>query len=129
MGTRDDWRVGRRVAAGFAVFALVGTIALASQGSSQTPIAEFNPGAQAHPPVGSVTSDCTQDNPAVPSNILTFLHGRLGPSVILSYNSNSGTAVFYDPVNKATITETDMYEDFGYAEFNGDDYVVMGCSP
>jgi hypothetical protein len=36
--------------------------------------------------------------------------------------------VFYDPVNRATVTETNIYEDYGFAEFNGDDYAVMGCS-
>ena len=30
--------------------------------------------------------------------------------------------VFYDPVNHATVTETNIYEDYGFAEFNGDDY-------
>jgi len=53
----------------------------------------------------------------------------LGPSVILSDNPNNGVVVFYDPVNHVTITESDLYEDFGYAEFNGDDYAVNGCHP
>ena len=48
--------------------------------------------------------------------------------MLLAADPSTGTVVFYDPVNKATVTETDMYEDFGYAEFNGDDYVAMGCS-
>lgn len=52
----------------------------------------------------------------------------LGPSVILSYNSGTGAVVFYDPVNHVTVTETDLYEDYGYAEFNGDDYAVSGCA-
>jgi hypothetical protein len=49
--------------------------------------------------------------------------------VILSYNSGTGVTVFYDPVNQVTVTETDLYEDYGFAEFNGDDYAVSGCSP
>jgi hypothetical protein len=48
--------------------------------------------------------------------------------VILSYDSSTGVVVFYDPVNQVTVTETDLYEDYGYAEFNGDDYAVSGCS-
>jgi hypothetical protein len=58
-----------------------------------------------------------------------MLHKALGPSVLLSYDANTGLTVFYDPVNQVTVTETDLYEDFGYAEFNGDDYAVSGCSP
>jgi hypothetical protein len=48
--------------------------------------------------------------------------------VILSYNSATGVVVFYDPVNQVTVTETDLYEDYGFAEFNGDDSAVAGCS-
>lgn len=74
-------------------------------------------------------SNCQSDNPSIPASTLTQLHHALGPSVILSYNSNTGVVVFYDPVNHVTVTETDLYEDYGYAEFNGDDYAVNGCSP
>jgi hypothetical protein len=52
----------------------------------------------------------------------------LGPSVILSYDSSTGVVVFYDPVNHVTVTESDLYEDYGFAEFNGDDYAVSGCA-
>lgn len=81
-------------------------------------------------PAGNLTAtnNCTTDNPGVPANVASFLHQRLGPSVILSADTNSGTVVFYDPVNHATVTETNIYEDYGFAEFNGDDYAVMGCS-
>ncbi len=71
---------------------------------------------------------CAADNPSVAPDLLTFLHQRLGPSVVLSANPNTGVVVFYDPVNQVTVTETDVYEDFGYAEFNGDDYAISGCS-
>jgi len=27
-----------------------------------------------------------------------------------------------------TVTESDLYEDYGFAEFNGDDSAVNGCS-
>jgi len=31
-------------------------------------------------------------------------------------------------VNHVTVTESDLYEDYGFAEFNGDDSAVNGCS-
>jgi Na+-translocating ferredoxin:NAD+ oxidoreductase RnfD subunit len=77
---------------------------------------------------GGLATSCTSDNPSIPSSTLTALHRVLGPSVILKYDSNTGVVVFYDPTNHVTVTETDLYEDFGYAEFNGDDFAVSGCS-
>ncbi|MDE1881349.1 MAG: RnfABCDGE type electron transport complex subunit D [Euryarchaeota archaeon] len=77
---------------------------------------------------GNTYANCQQDNPNIPASTVQSLHQALGPSVILSYNSNTGVVVFYDPVNQVTVTETDMYEDYGFAEFNGDDYAVSGCS-
>ncbi len=124
-----DWGAGHRVAAASLVFVLVTVMVFASQGPSSTPAAVFRPGVPSRPPAGGFVSDCTTDNPSVPPDVLTVLHNRLGASVVLSYDASAGTVVFYDPVNRATITETDLYEDYGYAEFNGDDYVVMGCSP
>ncbi|HYA70113.1 MAG TPA: hypothetical protein VEH28_01920, partial [Thermoplasmata archaeon] len=59
---------------------------------------------------------------------LAELHKLLGPSVILSYDASTGVVVFYDPVNQVTVTESDLYEDYGFAEFNGDDYAVSGCA-
>ena len=59
---------------------------------------------------------------------MTELHKLLGPSVILSYDSSTGVVVFYDPVNYVTVTESDLYEDYGFADFNGDDYAVSGCA-
>ncbi len=78
---------------------------------------------------GTTYSNCQVDNPSIPSSTLSSLHKVLGPSVILSYDANNGVVVFYDPVNQVTVTETDLYEDYGFAEFNGDDYAVSGCSP
>jgi len=120
----QDWKVGHRVAAGFLIIVLVGAVALALNTPTSTPFAAVRPST----PTGIAASSCLQDNPNIPSDLASFLHDRLGPSVLLSADSNTGTVVFYDPVNEATVTETDMYEDFGYAEFNGDDYVAMGCS-
>ena len=78
---------------------------------------------------GPTLTNCTHDNPAIPASTLSSLHSMLGPSVILSDNPNTGVVVFYDPVNHVTVTESDLYEDFGYAEFNGDDSAVSGCHP
>ena len=78
---------------------------------------------------GSTGASCAADNPSIPSGTLRSLHQVLGPSVILAYDDSTGRTVFYDPVNQVTVTETNLYEDFGYAEFNGDDYAVAGCSP
>jgi hypothetical protein len=65
----------------------------------------------------------------IPASTAKSLHQRLGPSVLLSYDGSTGVVKFYDPVNHVTVTETDLYEDYGFAEFNGDDYAVSGCSP
>jgi Na+-translocating ferredoxin:NAD+ oxidoreductase RnfD subunit len=72
-------------------------------------------------------TNCQSDNPSIPAPTLNSLHQLLGPSVILSYDANTGVVIFYDPVHHVTVTETDLYEDFGYAEFNGDDFVQDGC--
>jgi len=77
---------------------------------------------------GVPQSNCQSDNPAIPSSTLSELHKLLGPSVILSYDSSTGVVVFYDPVNHVTVTESDLYEDYGFAEFNGDDQAVSGCA-
>lgn len=75
------------------------------------------------------TSLCQKDNSSISSATLASLHRALGPSDVLSYNARTGVVVFYDPINAVTVTETDLYEDYGYAEFNGDDYTASGCVP
>ncbi|HKN06172.1 MAG TPA: RnfABCDGE type electron transport complex subunit D [Thermoplasmata archaeon] len=77
---------------------------------------------------GGSQANCQTDNPSIPASELSQLHKLLGPSVILSYDSSTGVVVFYDPVNHVTVTESDLYEDYGFAEFNGDDYAVSGCA-
>ncbi|MGD1098780.1 MAG: RnfABCDGE type electron transport complex subunit D [Thermoplasmata archaeon] len=77
---------------------------------------------------GGSPANCQSDNPSIPSSTLSQLHKLLGPSIILSYDSATGVVVFYDPVNHVTVTESDLYEDYGFAEFNGDDSAVNGCS-
>jgi len=77
---------------------------------------------------GGPLTNCQHDNPSIPTATLSELHKLLGPSVILSYDSSTGIVVFYDPVNQVTVTESDLYEDYGFAEFNGDDYAVNGCA-
>lgn len=126
---RSEWSIPSRVAVGILVLILLATVA----GTSTTPRAPAPVVRVSAPPGGSgsggvTTAFCTTDNPSVPSGTLTSLHHVLGPSVILSYDASSGVVVFYDPVNQVTVTESDLYEDYGFAEFNGDDYAVNGCS-
>ncbi len=109
----------------YAIGVHLGGMAMAVNIQSPTPISAIRPNA---PAAGNVTADCTHDNSGVYSDLLTYLHQRLGSSVVLFADTNTGSVVFYDPVNHVTVTETDMYEDLGYAEFNGDDYAVSGCA-
>ncbi len=124
------WSVGRRVGVGLSVFLLVGLIALATTSPATSPATVLsNHGAAGGG--GSVTSvsQCSANNASIPASTLSSLHKALGPSVILSYSPTTNVVVFYDPVNGVTVTETDLYEDFGYAEFNGDDFTSAGCVP
>jgi NQR2, RnfD, RnfE family len=124
------WSVGRRLAAGLFVLVFLGVAAGAGLGPSATPSSLVVSGPPPAGGGGSVSdAACTADAPSVDSATLSSLHAQLGPSVILSYNPNTGVVVFYDPVNHVTVTETDLYEDHGFAEFNGDDYAVSGCAP
>jgi Na+-translocating ferredoxin:NAD+ oxidoreductase RnfD subunit len=127
-GQRPEWDVGQRVAAGFAILVLLGAIAFVSFTPTATPFAAIRPSPSSPTVAGNLSASCANDNPTIPSDLLTFLHQRLGPSVIRSADANTGVVVFFDPVNQVTVTETDVYEDYGYAEFNGDDYAVSGCS-
>jgi Na+-translocating ferredoxin:NAD+ oxidoreductase RnfD subunit len=117
------WSVTRRVGAGLlVVIVLVGIGATVPAAPRAVLIATGPPS-----PGGPLTS-CTADNPSIPASTLQQLHHLLGPSVIRSYDPATGLVVFYDPVNHVTVTETDLYEDYGFAEFNGDDYAVSGCA-
>jgi len=89
----------------------------------QTPVSPVGGGGG-----GGTQAACQTDNPSISSSTLSQLHKVLGPSVILSYNAGTGVVVFYDPVNHVTVTESDLYEDYGFAEFNGDDYAASGCA-
>ena len=126
--TRSEWKAPQRIASGVLVVVVLGGMAVAFAVPTLTPFATVRPTTPI--PAGTVTAtnNCTTDNPSIASDLLSFLHGRLGPSVIISADTSTGTVVFYDPVNKATVTETNIYEDYGFAEFNGDDYAVMGCA-
>ncbi|HTT34932.1 MAG TPA: RnfABCDGE type electron transport complex subunit D [Thermoplasmata archaeon] len=120
------WGPGPRAALGVLVLL---ALAIASAGAAEEGVSHGGipvglPGGGS----GGLVS-CANDTTAVSSSTLRMLHGMLGPSVVLSYDSNTGVVVFYDPVNQVTVTETDIYEDHGVAEFNGDDYVVPGCVP
>lgn len=127
--TAVRWSVGRRVGVGFSVFVLVGLIALVTYSPASSPAAVLSQhGATGGGSVASV-SQCRTDNASVSSSNLQSLHKALGPSVILSYSPSTNLVVFYDPVNSVTVTETDLYEDYGFAEFNGDDYTSVGCVP
>ncbi len=120
------WSIPRRIGVSLLTLLIVGAVALSLPAASVT-----SPLVSAPPGIGPTTtgSGCQTDNPSIPTATLTMLHQRLGPSVILTYNPNTGAVVFYDPVNHVTVSEFDLYEDFGYAEFNGDDYAVQGCVP
>ena len=132
VSTRDvraEWKTPQRAVAGVLVVVLLGSMAFALNPPRVTPyFSAVRP--TTAPPAGtvSISGNCTADNPSVASNIASFLHQRLGPSVLLSVDTGTGTVVFYDPVNRVTVTETNIYEDYGFAEFNGDDYAVLGCS-
>ncbi len=118
------WSASRRAGAGLLVgFVLLATVAA-------IPVQHGAPILVAGVPGGSVGTSvgCTTNNTSIAASTLNSLHQMLGPSVVLSYNSGNGMVVFYDPINKVTVTETDLYEDYGFAEFNGDDYAVSGCS-
>jgi Na+-translocating ferredoxin:NAD+ oxidoreductase RnfD subunit len=123
--TPGRWPVAYRIGAGFAALvAVVAVAGIGGLGHSSGPIFQLTgPGGG-----GGGAANCAKDNPSIPASTLSTLHQMLGPSVILSYNSGTGVVVFYDPVNLVTVTETDLYEDYGYAEFNGDDYAVSGCA-
>jgi Na+-translocating ferredoxin:NAD+ oxidoreductase RnfD subunit len=119
-GARQGFGWAERSGIAFAVFVLLAVSYGVIGGPPAPP--------SAVPPKVVVVS-CTQDNRTISSADLSMLHQRLGPSVVFSYSAASGTAVFYDPVNKVTVYETDLFEDYGYAEFNGDDQVIAnGCS-
>jgi Na+-translocating ferredoxin:NAD+ oxidoreductase RnfD subunit len=119
------WPKAYRVTAGvLGVITIAAVAGITGVGHSSTPLFQLpNPGSS-----GGGTANCARDNPAIPAPTLATLHKVLGPSVILSYDSRTGAVTFYDPVNQVTVTETDLYEDYGYADFNGDDYAVSGCA-
>jgi Na+-translocating ferredoxin:NAD+ oxidoreductase RnfD subunit len=123
------WPVSYRVGAG--ILALVVVVAVVAANPVphsavpliQTPVSPGGGGG------GGAQASCQSNNPSIPASTLSQLHKVLGPSVILSYDSSTGVVRFYDPANQVTVTETDLYEDYGFAEFNGDDYAVSGCVP
>ncbi|HEV2316378.1 MAG TPA: RnfABCDGE type electron transport complex subunit D [Thermoplasmata archaeon] len=116
---RVHWGLAEQSVAVFAAF-----VVLAVSVSAVHPVSTAS-----GPPSHVVIASCTQDNRTIPASTLSALHSRLGPSVIFQYDPNSGATVFYDPVNHVTVYETDLFEDYGQAEFNGDDSVLaQGCS-
>ncbi len=127
-GPAARWPIAYRVSAGLLVLVVLGAVVAANPATHATaPL--FKVTAPGGGGGGGVTAACQSDNTSIPSSDLTTLHKLLGPSVILSYSSQTGVVVFYDPVNQVTVTESDLYEDYGFAEFNGDDYAVSGCAP
>ncbi len=122
-----SYRVGSAVLVVVVLAAVVGTNPL---GGTPAPVVTISnpvsPGGGGGG--GTLSAACQSDNPSIPSSQLTTLHKMLGPSVILSYDAGTGVVKFYDPVNHVTVTEYDLYEDYGFAEFNGDDYAVSGCA-
>ena len=124
--TPSRWTVGYRVAAGIVILiVLVGVAAVNPVARSNLPVFKVTPPS---PGGGGLSVSCQSDHPSISPSNLAALHKALGPSVILSYDPANGVVVFYDPVNQVTVTESDLYEDYGFAEFNGDDYAVTGCA-
>ena len=128
---RRRWPLSYRVGAGVAVLVVLAAVAGANPlSATPSPVVKVtSPSGSGGSTGGGVAAACRTDNPTIPSSDLSALHRTLGPSVILSYDSSTGVVKFYDPVNQVTVTETDLYEDYGFAEFNGDDYAVSGCAP
>ncbi|MCI4319615.1 MAG: RnfABCDGE type electron transport complex subunit D [Thermoplasmata archaeon] len=123
------WTVPRRISAGIGLGIVMLILASTMQSaSSGIPIVSTSPGGTLGGGSTGNTTACQHDNPTIPAGTLSSLHKTLGPSVILSYTAATGIVTFYDPVNQVTVTETDLYEDFGYAEFNSDDGTVPGCA-
>lgn len=119
------WSATRRAGAGLVVgIVLLGALAAAPAEHAAPILVAGVPGGGG----GTLGGGCTNDNASIASSTLQSLHKMLGPAVILSYTASNGVVVFYDPVNHVTVTETDLYEDYGFAEFNGDDYAVSGCA-
>jgi enediyne biosynthesis protein E5 len=124
----NRWPLPYRVTAGVLVLVvLVAVLGLSPAPPSPAPILKVTPPGGGGG--GGVTAACRNDNSDIPASELSTLHKLLGPSVILSYDPSTGVVIFYDPVNQVTVTESDLYEDYGFAEFNGDDYAVSGCAP
>lgn len=125
------WPASHRVGAGILTLLVIAAVVSANPvAHPAVPVfqAPVSPGGGGGGGGGGVQASCQTDNAAIPSATLSQLHHLLGPSIILSYDSANGVVVFYDPVNQVTVTESDLYEDYGFAEFNGDDYAVGGCS-
>ncbi len=129
--TPARWTLSYRIGAGIAVVVVLAAVTGANPlSSTPSPVLKVtSPSGSGGGGGGGVATACQTDNPSIPSSDLTSLHKVLGPSVILSYDASTGVVTFYDPVNQVTVTETDLYEDYGFAEFNGDDYAVSGCAP
>ncbi len=123
------WPASYRVGAGVLTLIVVAAVVAANPVPHaavpliQTPVSPGGNGGG-----GGSLANCQHDNPSIAPATLAELHKLLGPSVILSYDASTGVVVFYDPVNQVTVTESDLYEDYGFAEFNGDDYAVSGCA-
>ena len=122
------WPIAYRIAATVLVFIVLGGVVSANQ-SPHAAAPVFKVTAPTGGGSSGVSTACATDNSTISSSTLGSLHKLLGPSVILHYNTQTGIVVFYDPVNHVTVTESDLYEDYGFAEFNGDDYAVSGCAP
>jgi Na+-translocating ferredoxin:NAD+ oxidoreductase RnfD subunit len=125
------WPASYRLGAGILTVIVVTAVVAANPvAHNNLPLVQTptSPGGGAGGGGSGVSASCQTDNPSIPASTLSQLHKLLGPSVILAYHAGTGVVVFYDPVNQVTVTETDLYEDYGFAEFNGDDYAVSGCA-
>jgi Na+-translocating ferredoxin:NAD+ oxidoreductase RnfD subunit len=118
--TGRPWGWVPRIVASVAALVLLGAAV-----SATPPAPSFSTAGEHFAPL-----TCSSDNQSIPASDLSMLHQRLGPSVIFWYDPVDGYTVFYDPVHLVTVYETDLFEDYGSAEWNGDDMIIAhGCDP
>ncbi|MCI4319614.1 MAG: RnfABCDGE type electron transport complex subunit D [Thermoplasmata archaeon] len=121
------WSTLRRLTAGLGVSLVIIVSAAAIPLPADGPPAISSGTGGPRPGAVPAVTLCLHDSPVVNHATLHSLHRALGPSVIIIYQRTTGIVVYYDPVHHQTVRETDLYQDFGYAEFDTHDARVPGC--